>query len=86
MKILFLIDSLIKGGRERRLIELIKGLHGIPDFQTELILFRNVIDYPEIHALGIPLHILERKPKKDPRVFYRLYKICRRFEPGWGDS
>ncbi len=81
MKILLLSDSLIKGGRERRMIELIKGLLEKPDVETELVLFANVIDYPEIHDLGIPLHILERKPKKDPRVFYRLLKICKRFQP-----
>ena len=81
MKILLLSDSLIKGGRERRMIELIKGLLKKADVQMELVLFANVIDYPTIHDLEIPLHILERKPKKDPRVFYRLYKICKRFQP-----
>ncbi len=81
MKILLLSDSLTKGGRERRMIELIKGLLKKPDVQTELVLFSDVIDYPVIHDLEIPLHILERKPKKDPRVFYRLYKICIRFQP-----
>lgn len=81
MKILLLSDSLIKGGRERRMIELIKGLLEKPDVQTELVLFSNVIDYPEIHDIGIPLHIIERKPAKDPRVFTRLLKICKRFRP-----
>jgi glycosyltransferase involved in cell wall biosynthesis len=81
MKILLLSDSLIKGGRERRMIELIKGLLERPDVQMELVLFSNVIDYPEIHDLDIPLHIIERKPKKDPRVFSRLLKICKRFQP-----
>ena len=81
MKILLLSDSLIKGGRERRMIELIKGLLEKPDVQTELVIFSDVIDYPEIHDLDIPLHILERKPKKDPRVFYRLYQICKKFKP-----
>lgn len=81
MKILLLSDSLIKGGRERRMIELIKGLLKKPDVQTELVLFSNVIDYPEIHEIGIPLHIIERKPAKDPRVFYRLLQVCKRFQP-----
>ncbi len=82
------IDSLRKGGRERRMIELIKGLkkeHGIP---IELVTFSSVIAYPEIYDLGMPVHILERKPKKDPRVFFRFHKICKRFDPDivhcWG--
>lgn len=81
LKILLLNNSLVKGGKERRLIELLKGLKQKNDVSMQLVLFSKVIDYPEIHKLDIPLHILERKPKKDPRVFYRLLKICYRFRP-----
>ena len=45
MKIIFLCDSLIKGGRERRMIELIKGLLNEPNVHIELILFKNLIEY-----------------------------------------
>ena len=81
MKILLINDSLIRGGKERRMIELIKGLLAKETVAVELILLSDVIDYPEIHDLDIPLHILIRKPKKDPRVAYRIYKIARRFNP-----
>ena len=39
MKILLLIDSLVSGGRERRLIELIKGLRSYPHVQLKLVVF-----------------------------------------------
>ncbi|MGI9551751.1 MAG: glycosyltransferase [Aurantibacter sp.] len=81
MKVILLCDSLIKGGRERRMIELIKGLSKDPNVHTELILFKNVIDYPEIHDLGIPLHIIERKPKHNPLTFLRVVRICRKVRP-----
>ncbi|HHH49670.1 MAG TPA: glycosyltransferase, partial [Saprospiraceae bacterium] len=48
----------------------------------------NRIEYPEIHEMNIPLHLLERKPKKDPRVFYRFYQLCKKIQPdiihSWG--
>lgn len=81
MKILMLNDNLVKGGRERRLLELLKGLSDYPHIQCELVIFSNRIAYPEVHEMGIPLHIVERKPSKDPRVFFRLFRICCKFKP-----
>jgi len=88
MKILLLIDSLVRGGKERRMIELVKGLLTYPDVQLEIITFKKNIEYKEIFDLNVPLHILERQPKKDPRIFYKLYKIAKKFQPdiihSWG--
>ena len=81
MKILFLCDSLSKGGKERRMIQLIKGLLQRPDVYVELILFKNRIEYPEINELGISLHIIERKPKYTPLTFFKLYRICKNIRP-----
>jgi glycosyltransferase involved in cell wall biosynthesis len=88
MKILLITDSLAKGGKERRMLELMKGLRAYPDVSYELVLFSQRIDYPEVHDMGIPVHILERKPKKDPRVFSRFYRLCQQLRPdvihSWG--
>lgn len=88
MKILLLIDSLIRGGKERRMLELVKGLKAYPEIKVELVIFKNKIEYPEVFELNIATHIIERKPKKDPRVFYKLYRICQQFKPdiihSWG--
>jgi len=88
MKILLITDSLAKGGKERRMLELMKGLRAYPEVSYELVIFSNRIDYPEVHDLGMPLHILERKPAKDPRVFSRFYKLCKQIKPdiihSWG--
>ena len=74
MKILLLSDSLIKGGRERRMIELIKGLLERSDVQMELVLFSNVIDYPEIHDLDIPLHIIRKEAQKGSSRIFQIIK------------
>lgn len=88
MKILLLIDSLVSGGRERRLIELIKGLRKYPDVELKLVVFSDKIHYNEIYDLDVPVIILKRIPKKNPMVFYYLYKICRNWKPdlmhSWG--
>lgn len=88
MKILLLIDSLVSGGRERRLIELIKGFSKYPEVQLNLVVFSDKIHYTEVFELGLPVQIMKRVPKRNPRVFYRLYKLCKRWRPdvihSWG--
>ena len=65
-----------------------KGLAPFPEVIKELVLFSRKIEYPEVHDMGFRIHILERKPKKDPRVFFRFFQICRQFRPdiihSWG--
>lgn len=88
MKILLLIESLVSGGRERRLIELIKGFNEYPDVHLSLVVFSDKIHYQEIYELGLPIKILKRVPKKNPLVFYRLFKLCKSWKPdlihSWG--
>ncbi len=88
MKLLLMSDSLSKGGKERRMLELMKGLKGYPDVHVELVIFANKIEYPIVHELVEKVHILERKPKKDPRVFSRFFRLCKEVEPdlihSWG--
>lgn len=89
MRILFFTENLRAGGKERRIIELLKHLKSSGDFIIELVLTRNIIHYEEIYALGIPIHIIERKfTKKDPRLFFKFFKIAKAFKPDiihvWG--
>lgn len=90
MKILFFIESLRAGGKERRIIELLKGLSKLPDVSLELALTRRDIHYAEIYQLGIPLHFVERKLiKKDPLVFFKFYRLAMMVQPDiihvWGN-
>ncbi|WP_297696248.1 glycosyltransferase [uncultured Eudoraea sp.] len=88
MKILLAVDSLARGGMERRLIELVKGLKRYPEIELNLVVFSETIAYPEIHDLDIPITILKRVPKKNPMVFVRFYKLCKKLGPDlihcWG--
>lgn len=90
MKILFFIESLRSGGKERRLVELLFGLREYPEIECELVLTRSQIHYKEIHKLNIPIHIIERKNfQKDPRLFSMFFKITKKLKPDiihvWGN-
>ena len=81
MKILHLIDSLEPGGKERQLIELLKGLSNLKCCELELVVMNEDIHYQEVFNFGIKIHYLIRRLKKDPTIFLKLYKICKQFKP-----
>jgi glycosyltransferase involved in cell wall biosynthesis len=89
MKILFFIDSLNSGGKERRLLELIQYLKQFNDYTIALVLTENNIYYEYVYELGIPIKIIKRKGLKyDPRLFIKFYMYCSYFKPdiihSWG--
>ncbi len=77
MNILFLLDSLVMGGKERRSVELIKHLSANPEIKITLCVMNENIHYTEVHSLPIKIHLLIRKTKKDPSIFFKLYRICK---------
>ena len=81
MKIFHIIDSLGRGGKERRLVELLKGIRESEEVKCELGLMSNEIDYPEIHDLDIKIHYLIRNWRKDPRIFTSMYRLCKKGKP-----
>jgi glycosyltransferase involved in cell wall biosynthesis len=81
MKILFFINTLAAGGKERRLIELIKGLKTKQDFHFELVVMSNDIYYKEVFDLNIKIHYLIRTSKKDFSIFKKIYKLCNDYRP-----
>lgn len=90
MKILFFIESLEAGGKERRLVELIKGLSRKGTIDMELVITKESIHYEDIFSTGIKIHYTLRKHgKKDPSIFYKFYKIAKQMQPDlihvWGN-
>ncbi|HER44126.1 MAG TPA: glycosyltransferase [Candidatus Eisenbacteria bacterium] len=86
-RILYIIDELGPGGAERRLVQLLKGLDPAR-FSTKAVLLTDIVHYREVYELETEIITLERKIRKDPSIFLRLYKICRRWMPhivhAWG--
>jgi glycosyltransferase involved in cell wall biosynthesis len=81
MKILFFINGLSSGGKERRLVELMKGLKTFPGIEFELITMSRQIDFKEVYDMNIKIHFLIRRSKKDLFVFKKLYSLCKEIKP-----
>lgn len=81
MKILFIIDSLGMGGKERRLIELLKGLEPREDIACQLVVLSDCVFYTYLERLNIPTRHLVRRGRGDLSVLMKLFQICRGFRP-----
>lgn len=82
MKILFFIDGLKAGGKERRLVELIKSLAQVHGLDMELALTKEEIHYKDILSTNIKIHYLLRgELKKDPKIFVSFFKVAKEFSP-----
>ncbi len=84
-----LIDNLGKGGKERRLLELLKYFDKITGYEILLVVFRNCIEYSSVFNLkNTTVKILKRRIKKDPFVFLTIRNIVKAFTPNlvhsWG--
>jgi glycosyltransferase involved in cell wall biosynthesis len=81
-------DNLMKGGKERRLIELLRFFDTL-QIRVMLVILKDQIEYPVVHQLkNTKLVVLNRKIKKDPFIFFKLISICHQFKPdiihSWG--
>ena len=81
MKILFFINTLSAGGKERRLTELMKGLKGQDAINFELVVMSEDIHYKELYDLDIIIHKLVRDKKKDVAIFKKIWRICKIYRP-----
>jgi glycosyltransferase involved in cell wall biosynthesis len=88
MRIFFIIDALIKGGIERRMLELIKTLSKDKKFDIYLISLNERVDYDYVYDLPIKFETIKRKVKKDFCLYVILYKKIKEFRPdivhSWG--
>jgi glycosyltransferase involved in cell wall biosynthesis len=81
MRVVQFIDSLRSGGKERQLVELLKGLVATPGIECELIIMSENIHYTYLDQLGVPIHPLLRKSKRDPTIFFKLYQLLKTIQP-----
>lgn len=72
MKILFVINKFAGGGRERRLVQLIRGLDKIGGFELHATIFWDKIEYPEVEETSLIIHHLSIKNRHDQFQQYKL--------------
>ena len=81
MKVIQFIDTLRSGGKERQLVELLKGLAKAEGVDCELVIMSKDIHYSYLNDLDIKVHYLLRKSKKDCSILYRFYQLCKKIRP-----
>jgi glycosyltransferase involved in cell wall biosynthesis len=79
--VLMINDSLIKGGRERRMLELIKGLLGNGNYKITLVILEDIVEYDYVHQLPIDFVIVARKSRFDLSAWSRLRKLVKEVKP-----
>ena len=82
LRVLYLVDSLRVGGKERQICELLKAFSAWNTLESIVVTMGTEQFYvPQIQELGIPLFYLLRRFRWDPTVFPRLFRIVRQFRP-----
>jgi glycosyltransferase involved in cell wall biosynthesis len=79
MRILYLIEELKGGGKERRLVELLKGLTRESNYEIHLVLTKTSIDYPEVNHLPVTIHYL--KGLSDLALIYHYFMLLKKLKP-----
>lgn len=79
MKVLYLIEELGGGGKERRLVELLKGLSSDRSFNLHLVLTKENDNYPEVKQLPIEIRYL--KGLSDFELILRYSSIFKEIQP-----
>lgn len=82
MRVLYYTDSLQIGGKERQLVELLKGLKHNDSIEVLLACMdRGEFYEPDVKALSIPMKYLLRNTRWDPLVLYKFYRLVKEFKP-----
>lgn len=81
IKVLILNDALIKGGKERRIVELLKYSKQHFNISFEIIFMFKNVDFPEIYDTQFPIHIINWSNKKFNEGFKKILEITKSFEP-----
>jgi glycosyltransferase involved in cell wall biosynthesis len=81
IKVLLLNDTLIKGGKERRIIELLKYFKEHFQVDFEIILMFDIVEYPEIYDFGFKTHVIKWSNKESISSYKKVASIAKAFRP-----
>lgn len=88
LKILMITDNLACGGKERRLISLLKYFSKMYFIEVDLVLIDNERFYNDLPVHPKQIHILGRKRKHDLSIFTKIYNLVKQIDPAlihsWG--
>lgn len=81
MKVLYIIDGLRKGGKERRFLELIKEVDRINEIEYKIILFHQDIHFELSKNIEQKIIFVQKQSKKSITPFIKIYRIAKSFRP-----
>lgn len=89
IKVVFFIQSLAIGGKERRLVELVRSMKQKTRLHATLVLMEDNIQFENAESYFDEIIILnKRRYSKDWRVFIEFLNVCKRTKPdiihAWG--
>lgn len=80
-KIIYCIDGLRSGGKERRLLALINQLLDYKDYKMELVVFNKDVHYKEALDWNIKIHFVEHHKLGKFAGFKQVYRIVNDVKP-----
>ena len=81
MRLAILIDFFSGGGKERRCLQLIKGLNHNNITDIHVVMIDDIVDYPDLYQTTAKVHVIKRHGKYDLGVIRRLYKTLKQINP-----
>ena len=80
-RILYIIDSLRAGGKERRCLSLIQKIAENNNYIIEFVILNSDIHYREVFDIEINCHIIDRKKYSKSGVVIKIFQIFNNFKP-----
>ncbi|MGM0377672.1 MAG: glycosyltransferase family 4 protein [Bacteroidota bacterium] len=89
MKILMIIESLRDGGKQRRMVEMLRVMAERSHHRFLVLFLKNEIHYDEVYQVkGVEFSYLKRRFRADPGIFWSFISRAHRFDPdvvhAWG--
>jgi glycosyltransferase involved in cell wall biosynthesis len=81
MKVLYIIDGVRKGGKERRFLELIRNLESSGSITYQIVMFHTEIEYYIDNIIRKKIIYVRKNNRKSIRPFCDIIRIVWRFQP-----
>lgn len=82
LRVLHFVDNLGPGGKERQLVEMLKGFEAAGGCESLVVSMTAGVFYDELCGIrGVTVRTLIRRWRKDPLVFLELHRMVRNFAP-----
>ena len=81
MKVIFFINDLSKGGKERQFVEIVKFMHLNNKTKCCVVLLNDTIDFDDLSSLNISINVLGSRADSKLKKLIHLNKIIKEFDP-----